>query len=224
MLKLHIANKNYSSWSLRPWVLMTQLGIPFEETLNQFTEDSNFKAFSPTGLVPCLVDGDTVVWESLAIVEYLAEQYPQVWPSDKDARAWARSATSEMHANFSALRNECPMSIGIRIKLHTMTPALEKDVARINELWEQGLERFGGSFLAGPEFTAVDAFYAPVCFRAQSFGLALSPEAEAYKTHILNLPSMQDWYEAGLKETFRDVPHEDEILALGQLTADLRAR
>jgi len=110
MLKLHIANKNYSSWSLRPWVLMTQLGIPFEETLNQFTEDSNFKAFSPTGLVPCLVDGDTVVWESLAIVEYLAEQYPQVWPSDKDARAWARSATSEMHANFSALRNECPIA------------------------------------------------------------------------------------------------------------------
>ena len=223
MPTLHIANKNYSSWSLRPWILMTELGIPFKESLNQFTADSNFKSFSPTGLVPCLVDGDAVVWESLAIVEYLAEQHPHVWPSDKAARTWARSATSEMHAGFSALRNQCPMSCGIRVKLQTLSPELKKEIARLNELWGQGLDRFGGPFLAGKTFTAVDAYYAPVCFRAQSFGLELSPEAEAYKHQILNLPSMQAWYEAGLKETWRDVPHEDEIMALGEITEDLRA-
>lgn len=220
---LHIANKNYSSWSLRPWVLMTELGIPFDESLTPFSPDYDFHSFSPSGLVPCLVDGDTVVWESLAIIEYLAEQHPQVWPSDKAARTWARSAACEMHAGFSALRNQCPMSCGIRIRLHEISPALQKEVDRINELWKEGLERFGGPFLAGDCFTAVDAFYAPVCFRAQSYCLELNPAAAGYRNFILNLPSMQDWYKAGLKETWRDNPHEAEIKTLGQITEDLRS-
>jgi len=223
MPTLHIANKNYSSWSLRPWLLMTELGIPFDEAITPFDPGHDFHSFSPTGLVPCLVDGDIVVWESLAIVEYLAEQYPQVWPLDKVARTWARSSASEMHAGFNALRNECPMCCGIRVRLHDFTPALQKDVDRINTLWEEGLEKFGGPYLAGDSFTAVDAFFAPVCFRIQSYGLELGHAAGNYKDRILNLPSMQDWYKAGLNETWRDKPHDEEIKALGQITEDLRS-
>ena len=155
MYTLYIGNKNYSSWSLRPWILLTELGIEFNEQLIPFDDGGSwekFRAFSPTGLVPCLHDGDAVVWESLAITEYLAESHPQVWPADRLARAWARSATSEMHAGFATLRNLCPMSVGLRLKLRTMPDALQQDLDRITEIWTQGLERFGGSFLAGERF------------------------------------------------------------------------
>ena len=225
MATLYIGNKNYSSWSLRPWILMRALDIPFEEQLIPFDDGGSwekFRAFSPTGLVPCLHDDEIVVWESLAITEYLAEAHPQVWPADKTARAWARSATAEMHAGFSALRNCCPMSVGVRIALHEQSDDLQQDLARLNELWEQGLDRFGGPFLAGANFCAVDAFFAPVVFRVQTYNLALSSAARAYADHMLQLPALQEWQQASLVEPYREPEHEEEIKALGEWLQDLR--
>lgn len=226
MYQLYIGNKNYSSWSLRPWLLLTELKIPFEEQLVPFDDGGSwqkFRAFSPTGLVPCLVDGDTTVWESLGITEYVAETHPTVWPSDVKARTWARSATAEMHAGFNALRNECPMNVGLRIDLFSISAALQKDLNRLTELWEQGLDRFGGPFLAGAEFTAVDAFFAPVAYRIQTYDLPLSSRSLDYANRLLGLDGMQAWTQAGLAETFREPAHEEEFLAIGTITADLRA-
>lgn len=225
MPTLYIANKNYSSWSLRPWVLMKQLGLPFNEQLVVFGEGSNwdaFRRFSPNGRVPCLHDGDSVVWDSLAIAEYLAERHPGVWPSDDAARTWARCAAAEMHSGFGTLRNECGMSCGIRLRLHAIGPALKADIARINELWNEGLSRFGGPFLAGDAFTAVDAFYAPVVFRIQSYGLPMNGAAVAYVEHMLALPAMREWYAAALVEPWRDSAHEAEIRRYGEVTEDHR--
>jgi glutathione S-transferase len=226
MYELFIANKNYSSWSLRPWVLMKTLGIAFTEHLNPFGAGSNYSAFrkfSPTGRVPVLNDGDLHIWDSLAITEYLAERHEGVWPKDNAARAWARSAAAEMHSSFSALRNGCPMSVGIRVKLNPPNAALAADIARIGELWNEGLTRFGGPFLAGATFTAVDAFFAPVVFRAMSYGITFGGPADAYVQHILALPAMQEWYNAGLTEPFREPGHEEECRAAGTWTVDLRA-
>lgn len=227
MYTLHIANKNYSSWSLRPWVLMRERGIPFEEKLHPFPEDGpsypTFSRFSPTGLVPVLEDGDTVVWESLGIVEYLAERHDGVWPADATARAWARSAAAEMHGGFSALRNICTMNCGIQVELREVSDALKRDVGRIETLWAEGLDRFGGPFLAGEAFTAVDAFFCPVAFRAQTYSLALNDRAHAYAERLLALPAMQDWYAAGLKETYREPGHEADARAYGKIVEDLRA-
>lgn len=226
MLTLHIANKNYSSWSLRPWVLMRTLDIPFTEHIHPIgtagSSYDSYRTFSPSGRVPCLQDGEQTVWDSLAIVEYLAESYPQVWPRDKASRAWARSASAEMHSGFSALRNTCGMSCGHRIQMNEISPALQKDIARINELWNEGLDKFGGAFLAGDTFTAVDAFFAPVAFRFQTYGLPLTGQAQDYLTRLLNTAAMQEWYAAALKETWREPEHEQEILAAGKLLADLR--
>lgn len=225
MFTLHIANKNYSSWSLRPWVLMRTLNIPFTEQIHPLSAGSSwnsYRTFSPNGRVPCLQDGEQTVWDSLAIVEYLAEVYPQVWPADKSARAWARSASAEMHSGFQTLRNTCGMSCGHRIQLKEISPALQKDIARINELWNEGLQKFGGAFLAGEKFTAVDAFFAPVAFRCQTYGLPLTGAAQDYLTRLLNLDSMKEWYASGLAETWREPDHEQEILAAGTLLADLR--
>ena len=226
MYTLYIANKNYSSWSLRPWVLMQTLGIPFEERLKVFQEGSNwetFRQFSPVGLVPCLHDGSTVVWDSLGIVEYLAERDPRVWPADSTARAFARCAAAEMHAGFPVLRTICTMSCGVRIRLREISPALQRNLDRIGELWNEGLQRFGGPFLAGPAFTAVDAFYAPVAFRVQTYDLKLSDAANSYASRLLELPAMRCWYEAALKETWREQAHEAEARDVGAVLEDLRA-
>lgn len=226
MYTLHIANKNYSSWSLRPWVLLKELGIPFEEVLSPFSSGSNWEAFrnfSPTGLVPCLVDEPIVVWDSLAIIEYIAEQHPQTWPASPQARAWARSASAEMHSGFSAVRDQCSMNCGIRVKLNAITDALQTDLKRFDELWLQGLEKFGGPFLAGTTFTAVDAFYAPVVFRLQTYGLKLSEPATTYANRILELDSMKGWYQAAISETWREPGHEQETLDYGQIVEDFRA-
>lgn len=226
-MKLHIANKNYSSWSLRPWLLMRVLEIPFEEVLEPFGSHSadtqqRFKRFSPSAKVPCLHDGSLQVWDSLAITEYLAEQYPAVWPSDTRARAWARSAAAEMHSGFTDLRTECSMSCGQRVVLTQQPAALARDLARLDELWGEGLTRFAGPFLAGARFTAVDAFFAPVAFRLQTYGLRLSVAADAYRDHLLALPAMRDWYEAALREPWREAAHEAEIAARAQSIIDLR--
>lgn len=225
MYELFIANKNYSSWSLRPWVLMSQLGIPFTEQLVPFGAGDNFETFrkfSPSGKVPCLRTDDTVVWDSLAIAEFLAEAYPQVWPSDAIARAWARSAAAEMHSSFSALRQECSMTCGLRIRLNTVSLALQTDLTRLEELWNEGLQRFGGPFLAGSNFTAVDAFFCPVAFRIQTYDLPLSSAARAYCARLLALPAMQRWYNEALAETWREAKHETYVLQFGTVFSDLR--
>ncbi|SDG34101.1 glutathione S-transferase family protein [Pelagibacterium luteolum] len=226
MYALYIANKNYSSWSLRPWVLLEGLGIDFEERFVPFLQGSSyeaFRSFSPSGLVPCLVDGDVTVWDSLAITEYVAEDHPQVWPTDRAARAWARSAAAEMHSGFSTLRNVCGMNVGVRVKLHEVSDKLQRDIDRIDELWTEGLSRFGGPFLAGEAFTAVDAFFCPVAFRIMTYDLKLSDTALAYAERLRQLPAMRKWYEAGVGETIRDLPHDAEIDGVGTLIEDLRA-
>jgi glutathione S-transferase len=224
MYTLHIGNKNYSSWSLRPWVLMRELAIPFNETLHVFGPGFKAKSAggSPSGKVPCLHEGGNVVWDSLAIAEYLAERHPGVWPADASARAWARSAAAEMHSAFFALRESCSMNCGIRVRLHKPSEALARDLARIAELWGHGFQRFGGPFLAGAKFTAVDAFFCPVAFRVQSYGLQLPPAAMTYVQRLLALPSMQAWYADGLAEPYRDAPHEEEIARAGTVLEDLR--
>jgi len=226
MYELYIGNKNYSSWSLRPWVLMREREIPFVEHLLRFGEQPqwhDFRKISPSGKVPCLIDGSTAVWDSLAIAEYLAERHAGMWPADAAARAFARCAAAEMHSGFSALRNRCPMNCGVRMRLHDIPAELSADIKRLDVLWTDGLERFGGPFLGGGTFTAVDAFFAPVAFRIQSYGIALNTAAAAYAARLLALRSMQEWYAAGLAERFRDAPHEQEVLQLGTVIEDLRA-
>jgi glutathione S-transferase len=226
MYELIVANKNYSSWSMRPWVLMRALAIPFRERLLRFDQNHGegaFDRFTPSGRVPCLVDGPVKVWDSLAITEYLAERHAAVWPVYAVARAWARCAAAEMHSGFSALRNVCSMSVGQRVRLHRLTPALQADLSRLQALWQDGLARYGGPFLAGNQFTAVDAFFAPVATRVQTYGLTLAPAAADYAQRLLGLTAVQEWIAAGIAETFRDAGHEAEILEQGTVTADLRA-
>ncbi|MCI4591624.1 glutathione S-transferase family protein [Sphingobium sp. BYY-5] len=220
------ANRNYSSWSLRPWVLMKALGIAFDDRIEPFASATNyaaFRSFSPTGQVPALVDGDRTVWDSLGIILYLADRHAGVWPADEAARAFAQCAAAEMHSGFSALRNDCTMNVGVRVDLHLPSPALNRDIARLRELWEQGLERFGGPFLAGKDFTALDAFYAPVAFRVRTYGLDVGPVARAWVDHMLAHPAMRQWEEEALAETWREESHEAEISAAGHILEDYRA-
>ena len=228
MYVLHIANKNYSTWSLRPWVLLKTLGIPFEEKQHLFPQNGSsypeFKKFSPTGFVPVLDDGAIKVWDSLAIVLHVAEQHPEVWPDDLTARSWARSAASEMHSSFGTLRNACGMNVGIRCKRPEISAGLKRDIDRLTELWTEGLTRFGGPFLAGKEFTAVDAFFCPVAFRAQSYDLPFTGAAKDYVARLLALPAMQDWYKAGVRETTREPGHEAETTDAHHVIQDLRSK
>jgi glutathione S-transferase len=225
MYRLHIGNKNYSSWSLRPWILMRETQIAFDEQLTWFdaaSANAAIRQFSPSGKVPCLVDGETTVWDSLAITEYLAERQPRVWPRDPLARAWARCAAAEMHSGFGTLRNNCPMNCGVRVQLSQVAPALQADLKRLDALWNEGLRRFQGPFLAGSGFTAVDAFFAPVAFRIQTYDLNLSPASLSYATRLRELPGMKKWYAEALAETVRDVEHDAEIPQAGKLLVDLR--
>jgi len=225
MYTLFIANKNYSSWSLRPWILMRALGIPFTEQLMQFEENANwetFRGFSPSGRVPCLHDGERTIWDSLAITEYLAERHAGVWPKDEDARAWARCVSCEMHSGFGELRSRCSMNCGVRVVLNEVSHGLAADVARVDEIWSEGVTRFGGPYLAGAAFSAADAFYAPVVFRVQTYGLALGETARAYADHTLDHPVMREWYEAALAEPWREAGHEKEIALSGALQTDYR--
>lgn len=225
MRELYIANKNYSSWSLRPWLLMKQLDIAFTEQLVPFAEQDSFakfRSFSPSGMVPCLVQHNTVIWDSLAIAEYLYEHYPNVWPADRRVRAWARCAAAEIHANFNALRQICSMNCGLRLSLHEQSPSLLRDLARLEELVNEGLHKFGGPFLCGTLFNAADAFYAPVAFRLQSYGLSLEKTANLYFERLLNLPAMRDWYQQALAEPWVDQAHDEAVLRYASISADLR--
>ena len=219
------ANRNYSSWSLRPWVLMRALGIAFEDRIEPFLAPENydaFRLFSPTGQVPVLIDGERTVWDSLGIALYLAERHDGVWPSDGDARAWAVCAAAEMHGGFAALRNERTMNVGVRVDPVRGSDALDRNVARITELWAEGLGRFGGPWLAGTDFSAVDAFFAPVAFRVRTYGIDVGPQGLAWAERILAHPAMREWEDAALGETWREAGHEAELAASGSITADFR--
>lgn len=225
MYELYIANKNYSSWSLRPWLLMVEQEIPFAERQVALQDGSSwdaFRAFAPNGKVPCLRDGDMVVWDSLAIVEYLAERHPGVWPAGAKARGWARSASAEMHSGFTALRTTCPMNCAVRVELHGIDAALQHDLSRLDELWSEGLVRSGGPFLAGGSFSAVDAFFAPVAWRILSYRLPLEEASLAYARRLRELPGMQRWYAAALAETVRLKDSEETARRVGTVRGDLR--
>ena len=225
MYQLYMANKNYSSWSLRPWILMQELGIEFEECMETFEAPDNFakfRSFSPAGTVPCLFDNGRAIWDSLAIAEYLAERHDGVWPSEEEARAFARCAAAEMHSSFSSLRNICPMNCAITVVMHEVASDLQRDITRIDEIWQEALHRFSGPFLGGAVFGAVDAFFCPVAYRVQSYQLPLSLESAAYCERLLNLDGMQAWYEAALQENWREESHEQEARAVGTIVEDRR--
>lgn len=203
---LYIGNKNYSTWSLRTWVLMRVVGIPFaEQRVPLYLPDSpaRLHLVSPSSRVPCLHDGATRVWDSLAITEYLAERHAGVWATDPVARAWSRSTAAEMHSGFARLRDELGMDVRLR-QPRTPSPAVAKEIARIVALWQEGSERFsqGGDFLCGA-FSAVDAFWCPVAFRFQSYAIALPDPAAAYSRALLALPATQEWAAGAAAETER---------------------
>jgi glutathione S-transferase len=206
-LHLIIGNKNYSSWSLRPWILMTHLGLPFRETLIpldtlQFKDD--IAPFTPTGLVPVLLDGELAIWESLAICEYVAELAGRGWPADRGARAVARSVCAEMYSGFANLRAQWPMNARARNRHTAMTPNLEADIDRVNEIWTDCRSRFGkhgGPWLFG-DYTIADAMYAPVVLRFNTYGAPLCEVARWYVATVLEDPALQRWLLAAKNETW----------------------
>lgn len=212
-MRLHIGNKNYSSWSFRPWIAMRAKGVEFEEKLTPFDDEGGnplFKEFSPTGKVPVLVDGDLTIWESLAILEYLADRFPDrgFWPADRAARAHARSIANEMHGGFSALRNACPMNIRRPPAAIEVPPKVMDDVRRIEQIWSECLQKSGGPFLFG-EFTNADAMYAPVVNRLEVYKLSEHPGVLAYRRAMKHLPAWREWEEAARAEPW--VVPADEV-------------
>jgi glutathione S-transferase len=212
-MQLYIGNKNYSSWSMRPWVAMRQFGIPFEEAMvrfDGFDADSRFKQvlarLSPVGRVPLLVDEGFVVWDTLAIAEYLAEKFPQhaLWPRDTQARARARSLCAEMHSGFGALRSACPMNVEARLpeigqRILAEQQAVRADLSRLAAMWTEALAASGGPFLFG-EFSLADAYFAPVASRVRTYALPLPPEAAAWAARVLAAPGVAAWVEGALAE------------------------
>jgi glutathione S-transferase len=214
MPTLVIANKLYSSWSLRPWLLLKQFGIPFDEIVIPLdlpdTKERVLK-HSPAGKVPILVDGDATVWESIAIMEYAGDALgAPVWPQDRAARAMARSVAAEMHAGFSALRSACPMNLGKKYAAKDRGEAVARDVTRFSEIVRQARERFGdgGPFLFGA-FSAADAMYAPLVTRLDTYSFDLDATTRAYADAILALPAFREWRAAALQETW--IVDADEV-------------
>lgn len=205
-MRLYIGNKNYSSWSFRPWIAMKAKGLEFEEVLIPFDDEGGnpkFREFSPTGKVPTLVDGDLTIWESLAILEYFADRFPEkgFWPATMTARAHARSIANEMHGGFSSLRSQCPMNLRREVRAIKVSDGVRKDVARIEQLWDECLEAHGGPFLFG-EFTNADAMYAPVVNRLETYALSDHPAVLAYRAAMKAHPAWIEWESAALKETW----------------------
>ena len=212
-MQLVIGNKNYSSWSMRPWVLLKQAGIAFDERqirFDAFAPDSRFKTelarISPAGRVPVLIDGDLVVWDSLAIAEYLAERFPDkpLWPRDTKARARARSVCAEMHSGFDALRSHLPMNIEATLpavgeRVLAEQPAVRDDVARLFGMWSALLDAHGGPLLFG-EFGIADAFFAPVVMRLKTYAVPLPPAIEAYVRRVADLPGVAAWVADAIAE------------------------
>ena len=204
MYTLYLGNKNYSSWSLRGWLAAKLSGAPFREVMVTLsgTYNTEWRRFSPTALVPALHDGDVVVWDSLAIAEYLAERHPGMWPNDPAARAYARSIACEMHSGFSHLRNDMTMCIRERVDVRPWSLKLVADIARVVELWTDARERFGkdGPYLMGT-FSLADVFYAPVSFRFRTYGVSLTGTAAAYQDALAAHPFLREWEAAARAET-----------------------
>ena len=212
-LQLYIGNKNYSSWSMRPWVLLTQAGIAFEEVMVRFDSLDAGSAFkntigriNPVGKVPVLVDDGFAVWDTLAIAEYLAERFPEhrLWPADPKARARARSVCAEMHSGFSALRSHCGMNIEASLPeigriVWRDQPGVRADLARIEMIWTELLAAHGGPMLFGA-FGIADAYFAPVCSRIRTYALPVSPTVQAYVDRVHALPGVQAWVQQALAE------------------------
>lgn len=202
MFKLYV-NPPKSSWSLRVWILLKQFNIPFEQINVRYLDDKiaqrqQFLTFSPTAKIPVLHYQDQIIWDSLAIIEFIGEHYPAIWAEEWWARAWSRSACAEMHVGFEHLRNICDFRPLDRVELATVPPELENELARLDTLWQQGLTQFGGDYLAGSRFTAVDAFFVPVALRIETYGLHryFSAKALDYQQRLCKLPRLTEWLEA----------------------------
>ena len=223
MYTLHIANKLYSSWSMRPWVLMRELGLPFQESMHRFGDAADWAAYrnvAPAGKVPAW-------WMATLWCRFVEHRRvpgritPLCGPTDATARAWARSAVAEMHSGFQALRQHCSMHCGWRVRLHEVPDSVVRDVERIQALWAQGLTLFGGPYLAGDQFTAVDAFLPRWPFASK---LMACPSARL-RNRIGNaccVPAVQDWVAQALREPEPDPAHEQDILSVGTVLQDLR--
>lgn len=206
-LKLVIGNRNYSSWSMRPWLAMRARNIAFEEVLIPlYTDDPADKkrimGLSRAGKVPVLIEGEITVWDSLAILEYLAESFPQaaLWPQDRAMRAHARAISAEMHAGFLPLRNECAMNLHRPVRPVSLSADARANIARVEEIWRECRQRYGGPFLFGA-FNAADAMYAPVVHRFRTYAIEPCAEAKAYMEAMIALPAFREWTQAGLAET-----------------------
>jgi len=217
VLKLIIGNKNYSSWSMRPWIAMKVANIPFEETVISLDAPNFKKVVGPvsgTGKVPVLIDGEVHVWESLAILEYLAEKIPEsgLWPAESELRAVARAISNEMHAGFVPLRRHMPMNMWRPVIKRELTPEVAANVQRIESIWSECRERYGkkkgGPFLFGG-FGATDAMYAPVVARLNTYKVDVTSKTKAYMDAVMQLPAWREWHAAALKETW--VLDEDEV-------------
>jgi glutathione S-transferase len=209
-----LGNKNYSSWSLRAWLLLKEIGVPFEEKvipLDQPQTAEEIAKYSPSGRVPALLDGDLVVWDSLAVCEYLNEKFPEkrLWPADARTRATARSVSAEMHSGFQALREHLPMKFRESLRLAGLAPEVKRDVDRILQIWSDCRRKFGaaGPFLFG-QFSIADAMYAPVVSRFKTYGVALEGSPADYAETIWNLPAMQEWFAAARAEPYRVARYE----------------
>lgn len=220
---LYLGNRAYSSWSLRGWLLLKSFGIPFDERIAMM-QTPDFDAMradmAPARLVPTLKTPDGVVWELQAIAEYLAETHPDagIWPSDKAARAAARALAGEMHSGFGALRRECPMNLRRRYPDRALSDEARADIARMTGLWAWARDRFGGPWLGGDRFTAVDAFYAPAATRLHTYGVALDAEAQDYVDRIRAHPDVVAWIKAGMREDVVEVAGRD--YEFGTIRAD----
>ena len=208
-LKLVIGNKNYSSWSMRPWLALRANNIPFDEIFVPLYTDNKadkdrILSFTHSGKVPALIDGDVTIWDSLAIIEYVAERFPEagLWPEDRARRAHARSISAEMHSGFMALRNECGMNLHRPVRAVDLSDDARANVARIQEIWVECRERYGtqGPFLFGG-FGAADAMFAPVVHRFRTYAIPVAPQAAAYMETMMALPAFAEWTRAGLAET-----------------------
>jgi glutathione S-transferase len=207
-VKLVIGNKNYSSWSMRPWLALRAGDIAFDEIfIPLYTGEADKKrllAYTPSGKVPVLIDGDVTVWDSLAIIEYAAERFPQarLWPEDRASRAYARSISAEMHSGFAALRNECGMNLHRPVGAIPLSAQARADIARIQQIWTDCRKRYGksGPFLFGA-FSGADAMFAPVVHRFRIYAIEVEPEVRDYMAAMTALPAFEEWTRAGLAET-----------------------
>lgn len=229
-MHLIIANKLYSSWSMRPWLVMRAIGLDFDETvipLRQPDTAERIAKYSPSGKVPVLIDGNVKVWESLAIISYLADKFPDkpIWPDGMVARAHAKSISMEMHGGFQALRQTCPMNLGKRFAAPPMTDDLKANIARIEQIWRETREAFGagGPYLYGARFSAADAMYAPVATRLDSYSIAVAADTRAYIDAIYANPHFSEWRQAAFQEPWTITAYEEGLTMIEDIKSSNEA-